>query len=324
MLLVGATLLSSTAMAAPTTTTRHLFVGSDPTYADATNGIVTFTPVSTGATSATTVYVKSLDNQNLTHVVVTFAQAQTSGVTIGDTAYGTDRSFCSAVNGVMTCDFGNVKARSLRTFILVLTAPATITPTPPATTQSFAVVGKVVFNESNNPNGGNDQINDITGAMEVSLSTCDAVATFLPPGQVKAVEPSADCPIGTQRSWLDFVKNDNGTAASVDDSNPIATVDCPTGFSCFGQEVRATVNGGATIDPYLTWKITYSAAVMKGINPKQVGFQHGDALPILPGKKGTCGASFTGDCIVGFVVNADGSVTFTIRTSTNTTMRGVH
>ena len=53
--------------------------------------------------------------------------------------------------------------------------------------------------------------------------------------------------------------------------------------------------------------------------------QHGSDAPLTQ-KKNTCGATFTGkDCIVGYTVDATtGAVTFTIWTSKNSTIRGLH
>jgi hypothetical protein len=111
---------------------------------------------------------------------------------------------------------------------------------------------------------------------------------------------------------------------TITDTAPNTDCSDVPGYSCFGHIVSATANSGLTVSPYLTWFITYSPTALGNINPKQVGFKHGSADPILPGKKGTCGTTFSGDCIVQFTVNTDGSVTFEIRTKTNSTIRGVH
>ena len=311
LLLVGATLLTAVT---PTLAadTRQLYVGSDPGFA-ANNGVLTFTPVSSGGSSLSSVFVKNIDNQNLTHVVLTFAQTQGS-ITIGDTVLGANAGSCSASDGTITCDFGSLKARATRAFQLILSSPDA---------GSFPIHGRVVFNESNNPNGGNQQINAVDGSLAVAATTCDSLATFLPPGIAKTLVPDAgSCSIDAQRSGLTVPASSTGSLVTIDDSGAISS--CPSGYSCFGNEVNASVNDGARVTPYLTWFITYSAATLQSINPKQVGFQHGTTV-ILPGKKGSCGASFTKDCIVGYTVDSTtGAVTFEIRTATNSVMKGLH
>jgi hypothetical protein len=311
LLMVGATLLTA-AGSALAADTRKLYVGPDPNFA-AGLGTLSFTGVSSGGSSLSAVYIKNIDNQNLTHVVLTFERSQGS-VSISSQILGANASSCSASATLITCDFGNLKARATRTFSLILDA---------STAGTVAIHGTVVFNESTNPNGGNTQINAVDGNLAVAATTCDALATFIPPGIAKTLAPAdGTCATDAQRSSLFVPANANGSLVTIDDSGAITS--CPAGYSCFGKEVNASVNGGQTVTPYLTWTITYSAAALGNINPKQVGFQHGTAAPILPGKKGTCGASFTNDCIVAYTQNADGSVTWVIRTKTNSAMKGLH
>src|SRR4029079_13162815 len=92
---------------------------------------------------------------------------------------------------------------------------------------------------------------------------------------------------------------------SLNDANPASGCGA---FTCFGFTVEASVNNGATVSPYLTWFITYSADTIGTINPKLVGFLHGSTL-IAAGKKGACGATFSKDCIAGITTNADSYVT---------------
>ena len=312
LLLAGATLLTASGSALGATT-RFLYVGPDSNYV-LNNGTLSFTPVSTGNPSASTVYVKNIDNQNLTHVVITFDQSQ-GAVSIADTVYGANASSCSAADDLITCDFGNLKAKATRSFVLVLSATSV---------GSFAVHGTVVFNESTNPNGGNTQINAVDGTIDVSATSCNALAAFLPPGQTKTFLPDdgTACPTDEQRSALGVPANANGNVVTVDDSALNET--CAAGYSCFGHDVSANVNAGATVTPYLTWYITYSADLMQGINPRQVAFQHGDTV-ILAGKKGACGAVFTKDCIAGYTVDpTTGAVTFEIHSITNSVMKGLH
>ena len=311
LMLAGATLLTA-AGSAFGADTRLLYVGPDPNFANG-QGTLTFTGVSSGGSSLSTVYVKNVDNQNLTHVVLTFARTQGS-VSIQNTILGPNASSCSATDSLITCDFGNLKARATRSFSLILDAPSAGT---------VAIHGTVVFNESTNPNGGNTQINAVDGDLVVAATSCNALATFLPPGIAKTLAPSdgTACATDGQRSALSVPANPNGSLVTLDDLAPAVAGTCGA-YLCFGNEVNATVNAGATVTPYLTWTITYSPSVLGNINPRSVGFQHGATL--IAGKKAACGTTFVSDCIVGYVVNLDGSVTWTIRTKTNSVMKGLH
>lgn len=313
LMLTGALLLTTTGSALagkPSTGTRHLYVGPDSGYKNDL-GSLTFTPVSSGGQSASNVYVKNVDNQTLTHVVVSFARSQ-GGTTISQ-VLGTAASFCLPLGATtVTCDFGNLAAGATRDFTLIVDT---------SVAESFSYTGTVIFNESTNPNGGNPQISTIAGPLSVSATTCDALATFLPPGVAKTLTPdNGACSTDKQRSALGVPANANGSVVALSDSNPASGCGA---FVCFGFEVEASVNNGATVSPYLTWFITYSADTIGSINPKQVGFLHGSTL-IAAGKKGECGATFTKDCIASVTTNADGSVTFEIRTKTNSVMKGLH
>ena len=109
LLMVGATIFSSTALAGkPVGTTRLLYVGPDPAF-KANIGVMTFTPVSIGGQTVSTVYVKNVDNQSLTHVVITFAKVQ-GGATISN-VYGPSKDSCLPLGTTtVTCDFGNIAA----------------------------------------------------------------------------------------------------------------------------------------------------------------------------------------------------------------------
>ena len=72
----GATVLTA-AGGALGADTRKIYVGPDPSFA-AGLGTLTFTGVSSGGTSLSSVYVKNVDNQTLNHVVLTFARSQGS------------------------------------------------------------------------------------------------------------------------------------------------------------------------------------------------------------------------------------------------------
>jgi hypothetical protein len=311
LLLVGTMLLTVTGTALGADT-RQLYVGPDPNFT-AGLGTLTFTGVSAGGSSLSTVYVKNVDNQSLTHVVLTFARIQGS-VSIESTVLGANASSCSATDTLITCDFGTLKARASRTFSLILDA---------SSNGVAAIHGTVVFNESTNPNGGNTQINAVDGNLSVAAGTCDTLATFIPPGIAKTLDPTTDtgCTTDSQHSSLVVPANPNGSLVTLDDTTDATS--CAAGYSCFGKAVAASVNNGATVSPFLTWKITYSAALLGTINPGKVSFQH-DATVIPWGKKGECGATFTKDCLFSITPNPDGSFTFELHTKTNSVMKGLH
>src|SRR4029078_13457909 len=135
--------------------------------------------VSGGGQSASNVYVKNVDNQTLTHVVITFARSQ-GGTTISQVS-GPAWSSCLPLGATtVTCDFGNLTAGATRDFTLVVDTTVA---------ESFSYSGTVIFKEYTNPNGGNPQISTISGPLAVSATTCDALATFLPPGIAKTLTP---------------------------------------------------------------------------------------------------------------------------------------
>ena len=269
LLLIGATLLSTGgALAAPSDgTTRHLYVGSDSNFV-LNPGILSLTPVSVGQSTVTNVYVKNVDNQTLNHVVLTFDVAQTNLV-IAD-KYGPNSGSCNPVAGVMTCDFGSLKARAERRFSLVLTATGA---------GAGSLHGTFVFNESTNPNGGNTQINDLDGTA---------------------------CSGDGQRSGLKVPPNANGTTVEIDDDT--LAVGCGS-LACFGNAVSATVNNGDPVSPYLTWQIFYSNDVLGNINPKQVAFFH-DGTLIPAGNKGLCKTASAVNCQDPYLVSSGGVTFF--------------
>lgn len=315
--LIGAMLLSTAG--STLAGARLLYVGSDPNFS-ANPGTITFSPVSTGGLSISTVYVYNGSGQSLTHVVLTFDQTQVSGVTFSDQVLGQNASSCSASGGVITCDFGSLKARASRSFVLIAN--------PPATAATYAVAGQVVFDESNNPNGGNPQINQLGGSLVVDAETCDSAATFLPPLVSDDLAPNTgSCGTDDQRSSIHVPANSLGQLVTITDT--ALNTDCSSapGYSCFGHIVSATANDGLSFGAgtFLTWTITYSPSALGTINPKQVAFQHASD-PVLTQKKNTCGTTFNGkDCIVGYSVDSvTGAVTFTIWTAKNSTIRGLH
>ena len=115
LLLIGTMLLAATgsALAAkPTDGTRKIYVGPNSDYKTSA-GLLTFTPVSVGGQSVSTVYVKNVDNQTLTHVAITFTRIQDGGTISG--VYGPNSSACLPLGTTtVTCDFGNIAAGDTR------------------------------------------------------------------------------------------------------------------------------------------------------------------------------------------------------------------
>ncbi|HEX2753811.1 MAG TPA: hypothetical protein VHM48_00010 [Candidatus Limnocylindrales bacterium] len=310
LMLVGTTLLTAAGVALAADT-RKIYIGPDPAFTDG-NATLVFTPVTAGGDSLSTIYVKNIDNQTLTHVVITIAKSQ-DGSTISDQVLGPNASKCDSSIDPITCDFGNLKANATRQFSIIIRAGTGTT--------SF-VTAKVVFNESNNPNGGNQQIESADGTLPIGAATCHSLATFLPPGIGKTLIPDdgTTCSGEGQRSGLIVPSNANGNIVSVNDATTASG--CPTGFSCLGNQVLGTVNNGSTVSPFLKWSIFYSNAVLGTVNPGKVAFVH-EGTTILAGNKGLCKTPNSSNCHEPYQVQA-GGVLFIIRTDTNGLIKGMH
>jgi len=310
LMLVGTTLLT-VAGSAFAADTRKVYIGPDPAFT-AGNGTLEFTPVTAGGDSLSTIYVKNIDNQSLTHVVITIAKSQ-GGSTVSDQVLGPNASKCDSTIDPITCDFGNLKAGATRQFSIIIHAGATT---------SSAISAKIVFNESNNPNGGNLQIESADGTLAIGAATCNTAATYVPPGLAKTLIPDdgTACSTDGQRSGLIVPANANGNIISVDDQT--TATGCAAGFSCLGNQVDGNVNGGAPVSPYLTWSIFYSNAVLGNVNPNKVAFLHGTTI-ILAGNKGLCKTDTSVDCQQPYKVEA-GGVWFYVRTQTNGVIKGMN
>jgi hypothetical protein len=308
LMLIG-TMLLTTAGSALAADTRFIYVGPDPAFA-ANNDTLAFTPVTAGGDSLSTIYVKNVDNQTLTHVVITIALTQGAN-TVSSQVLGPNASNCSPSSTAITCDFGNLKAKAARQFSIIVHAGGT-----------GAIAAKIVFNESNNPNGGNQQIDQASADLTVGAATCHTLATFLPPGIAKTLVPDngTGCLNPAQKSGLVVPAAANGSIVQLDDS--LAATGCPSGFTCLGNAVSASVNNGATVSPYLKWTIFYSNATLGNVNPNKVAFVHGTTI-IPAGNKGLCKNATSTNCQEPFVVSAAG-VTFFVRTPTNGLIKGMN
>jgi len=307
-MLVGAMLLSATGTALAADT-RKIYLGPDPAFT-ANPGTLAFTPVTTGGASLSKIYLKNIDNQTLTHVVITIQRSQGANSVEGQ-VLGPDAGKCTVAAATITCDFGNLKANATREFWIIVDAAA-----------STDVSIQIVFNESNNPNGGNQQIDQAHSVIAVGAATCNSLATFLPPGIAKSLVPTdgTACVTDGQRSGLIVPAAANGNVVQLDDSQ--SATGCPSGFTCLGNAVSATVNGGASVSPYLVWTIFYSNATLGNVNPNRVAFIH-DGTIIPAGNKGLCKNATSTNCQEPYVVSA-GGVTFLVRTPTNGLIKGMN
>jgi hypothetical protein len=308
LMLVGTMLLtvSGTALGADT---RKVYLGPDPAFTVG-HGTLAFTGVTAGGDSLSTIYLKNTDNQTLTHVVITIQRTQGSN-TVSSLVLGPDAGKCSVSTATIVCDFGNLKAGATRQFSIIVHALS-----------ATDVSAQIVFNESNNPNGGNQQIDEAHATIAVGDATCNNLATFLPPGIAKTLVPDdgTTCSGDSQRSGLVVPSNANGNIVSVNDTT--TATGCPTGFLCLGNQVLGTVNNGSTVSPFLKWSIFYSNGVLGNVNPGKVAFVH-EGTTIQAGNKGLCKTPNSTNCQEPYEVQA-GGVRFIIRTDTNGLIKGMH
>jgi hypothetical protein len=171
--------------------------------------------------------------------------------------------------------------------------------------------------------GSNTNYKTASVSSTPSPASCDSLATYKLPGDGTLVIPTAgtDCATSdTQRSGLLVPANANGNVVAVDDS--LLATTCSVGFLCIGNQIDGTVNGGADVDPFVTWTIFYSNSVLGNLNPSKVAFLH-DGKIIPAGNKGLCKTDTSVDCQDPYVVSS-GGVTFFVRTQKNGLIKGMH
>jgi hypothetical protein len=287
--------------------TRILFIGET----GGTNRVLEFTPVSAGNITKSDIYVKNQGKQNLTkshlYIGIAPASALPAGVTV-DRVYGADSGVCTWTDTTVDCNFDSLTARgdtSDRSITVILAV---------ATAGTYTLDAAVKVAESVADVGSNKNFAIATDTLVATETTCDSAAKFVLPDEAAEINPGASCD-NTQRSGLKAPASAAGTALFIDDS---LTGGCSGKLKCFGFGVQAIVNGGADVDPYLTWEISYSADLMKGIGPDKVGFVHG-ATTIRPGT--LCSSTVLTNCIVGWTLDSFGT-TFTVRTPGNGVMKG--
>jgi hypothetical protein len=317
--LIGSTLLA-TAGGVTAGQTRNLDIHS-PGQAF---GILSFTQVGPNGVAKTDIVVTNNGKQNLTkaHLLIgaPFGVDLPADYSVADVFGLQGAGSCAFTASTVDCDFGSLTSKgagATRTVSIAFNVGA-------ATASAITVTIKVAENVSDV--GSNANFRVASGTPAIDDANCDGYATYVlnVHGDLPLTPAATGCSQDQLTSLGLKANSDGGSGgfAKFDQSTPaICTV---SGLSCFGFVVDATVHNGDTITPYLIWTITYSAGLMHSVNPKQVAFQHGSD-PLLTQKKNTCGTDFAGkDCIVGYVTNTDGSVTFTIWTSKNSTIRGLH
>lgn len=303
--LLASQILVGTAAAADT---RLIYVGSGPV--GTAPGLLTLSPVTSGGTTATNVIVKNIDNQTLTHVVLTFA-APVAGLTLSG-SFGTDASSCApTATDPLVCDFGNMAKNQTRTFTVLYSATS-------ATTASISAT--ITFNETR-PNGGsNTHREPIGGSVTITDGGCDAVATFLPPGQVNKVIGTA-CGLSSSNPQITSVSVPGSiiSAIRVADEAPRP---CPAGITtCFGQDSVADIAVDTTAT--VTWTITW--LVPTNFNLQKLGVIHykddGSIDFIITYKKNLCANANSVGCFVSATLDGT-TLTAVIRSAGNGAMKG--
>ena len=297
--------------------TRFIYVGPDSRALDKVQPVggltgdrtLLFTPVTAGGLTTSAVYVRNIDSQTLTHVVITIDQTQ-GDVSISAVVLGNNASSCPATNGNIVCDFGNLKAGASRAFTLLLATPAA---------GLKGILAVVTFNESTNPNGGTPQIRDVAGTIDVQDGGCDLVDTFLPPGHTDSVVTS--CPLTSDNPQITSVSVP-GSIVSLIRVADEAPRPCPAGITtCFGQDSVADI--AIDTDATVTWTIKW--LVPANFNVQKLGvihyFDDGSIDFIRTYKKDLCTNAKPVGCFVSATLVGT-TLTAVIRSAGNGAMKG--
>ena len=295
--------------------TRTLWIGSPD--AQTNTGKIFATKVSVPSATAPVnstlfvVQIKSTDNQNLAHTILTINSnaGPNTGLSLNtyydpDGGSDADDTFCSDDSGVITCNYGSLAAGTERTVAVVVNVAST-----------YVVTGQVkpLFTArvtTNNENGTNQQLftadsgpfpPSTTNGFAVTAFDGDNVFTFTPDGDSPTLFTS---PVGGNnklQSTVNFTA-DGGKLVSMTEGTSAPTdtfYRCPTGLNCqpFWSQVTA---GNGTFDsaPYFTWTLT--ALVPKSYTLSQgfvAHYQTGAADPdwtlLFKDKSSLCGADIT-------------------------------
>lgn len=280
-------------------------------------------PVTAGGISRFDVSATNSGKQNLSQsrllIGMDPAGPLPAGASLLASVYGADAASCAvATDGASaTCDFGSLRSRETRSVsFLVAFAQA----------GAAKVIVALKFAEQVNDQGSNQDTFFADDTAIVGETTCDSIATFIPPGLSKSLgTDSPSCATAPQITTLDIPAQANGALAAVGHS---PTTACASGYSCFGEGSTVNVNNGADLG-VLRWTISWDAAVLPiGFNIRQAGVVHflddGSQVVITNSRKNVCKSATQVDCLESFSFNADGTRLIAIvHTASNGVMRGL-
>lgn len=250
---------------------RMLFIGSPD--AQTNDGKLFPTTVSKpgpGAPDNATkfvVQIKSTDNQNIAHTVLTIDadKQHADGLSLGtfydpNPAAPDDASPCSASGDVITCNYENLSAGTRTVAVVVNVTSGYVAP--PAQPLFWAKV------TTNNENGSNQQLfvaasgpSDDVGTppppFNVSAFDPNLLASFAAPGQVKHLFTSSPTSGGTLGTTIDFTAHSAGDEVAIKEgASDAGTYPCPQP-TCISEYSEVSIGDGSfSSTSYLTWKLT--------------------------------------------------------------------
>ena len=255
---------------------RDLFIGTPPLTA-ATDKTITPTPVSkpfSGDTHSTFVEVgiKSNDNQNLAHTVLTVTIPTPTGLTVHTPVEtptppaGADPCTTVTANGTTTttCDYGSLGAFDSRTLAYVIDVASTFDFAHQAATFISATA------TTNNENGSNlQEFKANSGSFQVQDATADFLASWVPSGtngKSFATTALGGDGAGNLSSIITFDASADETISLTDGKkSPSGPYQCPTlpvVLSCQDDYSEAVTTSGFFGSPsYFHW--TLNALVPK-------------------------------------------------------------
>jgi len=301
--------------------TRNVFVGSPGVPEPGVDGRLVFTPVSAGQQTKTDVLIENNSPSVMNKTTLTIgtfpAPSLPNGVTI-DGKFGDDHGACSIAGDKRsaTCNFGTVRSLDDREVSFIFGI---------ANGGSTEIKLAVKVKETVNDNGANVDTFFASSILAVGATTCDSIATFVPPGQAKpvttAVGSGTDCI--PQVTTLNIPNLPEGASVEVSE---VADTSCPaSGKSCFGAKSVANVNDGDDVD--LVWTITWlNSTIGTPLNANKLGVVHVDdenVPTLIPNTNaGRCGNSPTKtDCIVSVTVG-ETTTTIVFKTPHNGYVKG--
>ncbi|MFL5779128.1 MAG: hypothetical protein ACJ761_09315 [Chloroflexota bacterium] len=303
---LAAHLLAGSAVAG---NTRLIYVGPGPVTDLTTNGHLTLTPVTVGGTTATTVIVKNIDNQNLSHVVLSFI-APASGLTLS--GWFPNLSECRPTSTrPLSCDFGNLAAGAMRTLTVTYMGTAA---------GEAGISAAVTFNETRPNTGSNTHIEPIDGVVTVTNGGCDTVQTFFAPSNLDNATGTL-CALTTNNPQQTFVKVPGSIVSAIKVAEVNSSL-CDPSVTCFGQTSIADVDvdGDYTVVWTLVWKVAGN------FNASKLGILHfpdGSTTPDLKitVKRNICKTPEQTGCIESFSLVGT-TLTAVLRTKGNGSAKG--